>query len=167
MISLEKIWEFVSDHKFIPCVMLISLTTSCASQSLQSISPSAIQQTDSTIKDIESDSDFRKFRADLKQREIELTSPSTSRVAWLRAAPGVGYTVGRYQMNVHLYPDAASARESADQIPEDASMVTATWIARPHFFLCDRIIALYLGSDGGVTSALTELCGPRFSGFVE
>lgn len=61
---------------------------------------------------------------------------------------------------------AIQPMESADQIPADAAAVTATWIAPPHFFLCDRIIALYLGSDGTVTNALTELCGPRLSGFL-
>ena len=148
-------------------LLMLLLMTPCMSQTFDREVPapgSAVQQTDNTIKKIESDPFFQQFRADLEQRNVELTSPDISRIAWLSAAPGIGYSVGRYWMNIHLYPDAASAQENADEIPANAAAVTASWVAPPHFFLCDRIIALYLGSDEAVITALTELCGPRFSG---
>jgi len=43
----------------------------------------------------------------------------------------------------------------------------ASWIAPPNFFHRDRIIAIYLGADPSVTTALTALRGPRFAGFEQ
>ena len=125
---------------------------------------SAVEIADATIKKIESDPLFLQIRTDLEQRDVELTSPGISRIAWLSAAPGVGYRVGGYWMNVHLYPDVAAAKENAARIPEGADSGMMDWVAPPHFFRCNRII-LYLGQDQKVTTALTELCGPRFAGF--
>ena len=157
-------------YRFSVLLVQFVLLTSCVNQMVSSEIPtqrSAAQLMNGTVKDIESDALFQQFRANLEERNVELNSPDISRVAWLSAAPGAGYRVGGYWMNVHLYPDAAAAQENADRIPAGADSGMSDWVAPPHFFLCDRIIALYLGQDQKVIATLTELCGPRFAGFQQ
>jgi len=149
---------------------VLLLLTSCVNQTVSSEIPtqrSITQLVDGTVKTIESDGLFLQFRANLEERNVELTSPDISSVAWLNAAPGVAYRVGDYWMNVHLYSVAAAAQENADRIPAGADSGMSDWVAPPHFFLCDRIIALYLGQDQNVIAALTEVCGPQFAGFQQ
>lgn len=148
------------------CALL--LLTSCVNQTVNDEIPtqrSNARLADGTVKNIESDELFQEFLANLEMRNVELASPDVSRVAWLNAAPGVAYRVGDYWMNVHLYSDATAAQENADRIPVGADSGISDWVSSPHFFLCDRIIALYLGQDQNVITALTELCGPHFAGF--
>ncbi len=148
------------------------LLSACASQAgLNSQSgPSsppgpAVQPTGNSSEAREGDPLVQQFLADLQQRNIELTLPEKSRVAWLSDAPGLGYRVGPEWLHIHLYADTAAAKANADRIPADAGMGLADWVAPPHFYQCDRIIALYLGQDMSVISVLSELCGQPFAEF--
>lgn len=114
---------------------------------------------------VEHDPSVQQLLAGLQQRGIELTSPDSSRVAWLSVAPGLVYRVGPGWLHVHVYPDTSAAVANADQIPADADTGATDWVAPPNFFQCDNIIALYLGQDELVKTALTALCGSRFAGF--
>ena len=38
------------------------------------------------------------------------------------------------------------------------------WMAAPHFFRRSRVIALYLGNDPKVLSALQQVLGSQFAG---
>ena len=39
-----------------------------------------------------------------------------------------------------------------------------TWVAPPHFFHRERVVALYTGSDRALLTLLTEALGPQFAG---
>ena len=61
---------------------------------------------------------------------------------------------------------AQAAEEDASQLDQDGNPRTTmiTWIAPPHFFRKERIIALYIGDDPAVEQLLTESLGPQFAG---
>jgi len=42
--------------------------------------------------------------------------------------------------------------------------VAISWIAPPHFFHRDRLLALYVGRDTDAIALLTDLLGPQFAG---
>lgn len=105
--------------------------------------------------------------AHLRRQGIEPQPADRSAVQWLSTAPGQAYRLGAGWLHIHLYPDAAAAKASADQIPpklDEGAMRVVQWVAPPHFFRCNNLIALYLGEDAQVTTSLTEYCGPQFAG---
>ena len=61
---------------------------------------------------------------------------------------------------------AKAAEEDASQLGPDGNPRTTmiTWIAPPHFFRKERIIALYIGDDPAVVQLLAEALGPQFAG---
>lgn len=102
--------------------------------------------------------------AALRKRGIEPQLADVSRVGVLGAAPGQAYKLGAGWLHLHLYPDAGAANADACQIPRRLDNSIMDWVAPPHFFRCDNVIALYLGGDEWVIQALTELCGRQFAG---
>ena len=38
------------------------------------------------------------------------------------------------------------------------------WVAPPHFFLKGRVVVIYVGSDTGIVSLLTNVLGSQFAG---
>ena len=46
----------------------------------------------------------------------------------------------------------------------DGSISSVNWIGPPHFFLLDNVIALYIGDDETVISALLGISGESFAG---
>lgn len=61
---------------------------------------------------------------------------------------------------------ARAAKDDAARIARDGSPRTATpQPAGPvHFFLADRVLVVYVGSDPATTKLLTDLLGPQFAG---
>ena len=61
---------------------------------------------------------------------------------------------------------AAAAQADAAQIQPDGQPKTGSvaWPAPPHFFLKERVLVLYVGSDPTVLARLTDLLGPQFAG---
>ncbi|HSH77925.1 MAG TPA: hypothetical protein VLA19_05255 [Herpetosiphonaceae bacterium] len=59
-----------------------------------------------------------------------------------------------------------AAKEDADQIGPNGNPKTAmiTWVAPPHFFRKERLIAIYVGDDPAVLKLLSEVLGPQFAG---
>jgi hypothetical protein len=101
--------------------------------------------------------------ANLQQRGFVTEIQDASRVELLHDAPGQAYRLGDGWLHVHRYADAPAAQAAARRILADRSSVSSMdWVAPPHFFLCDRLIALYLGRDEQVVGALGELCAPPF-----
>ena len=51
-------------------------------------------------------------------------------------------------------------------IPDGAGTATVRvfWVAPPHFYRRDRLIALYVGSQSTLISSLTAIMGPQFAG---
>ncbi len=61
---------------------------------------------------------------------------------------------------------AAAAQADAAQIQPDGQPKTGpvVWPAPPHFFLSERVLVIYVGSDPTVLARLTDLLGPQFAG---
>ena len=101
--------------------------------------------------------------ANLQQRGFGVELLDASRVELLDDAPGQGYRLGDGWLHLHRYSDAPAARAAAARISADKSSIySVDWVAPPYFFLCDRLIVLYLGRDEQVVGALGELCAPPF-----
>lgn len=70
------------------------------------------------------------------------------------------------EIQVFNYESADAAESDASQIGPDGNPRTAmiTWIATPHFFRSEQVIALYIGDDQAVVDLLTQALGPQFAG---
>lgn len=70
------------------------------------------------------------------------------------------------EVSVFEYASAAEAQADAANITPEGNTKTTMieWVAPPHFFRKDRVIALYVGSDPAVLQALTDVMGPQFAG---
>jgi hypothetical protein len=169
---IQKSLHMVHTRTFMSCIFLL-LLVACSPNKAQETGPAetntptpAPQATASnTGERVVSHPDAMQLLAGLKRRGLEPADIRFSRVAWLRAAPGLAYRLGAGWLHVHVYPDVAAAEANAAQIPPSADTGMSEWVAAPHFFRCNAAIALYLGSDEHVTQALTEMCGPQFAGF--
>lgn len=83
------------------------------------------------------------------------------------AVPGRILVVNGEDVQVFEYANASAAQADATRVsPDGGSIGTSliTWIAPPHFFHRDRLIALYVGSNASVLSALSSALGPQFAG---
>jgi hypothetical protein len=169
---MQKDLHMVYIRTFMSCIFLL-LLAACSSNAAQGTdsagtnTPTPVPQATASEagERAMSHPDAMQLLADLRQRGLEPTEPDVSRVEWLRAAPGLAYRLGAGWLHVHAYPDVEAAEANVAQIPPSADTGMTDWVAAPHFFRCNAVIALYLGSDEHVTQALTELCGPQFAGF--
>ena len=74
-------------------------------------------------------------------------------------------------INVFVYADAASAAREAGWFSADASGITTEngaalilWVATPHLFLKENLLALYVGDTDPLLAALVDLLGPQIAG---
>jgi len=76
------------------------------------------------------------------------------------------YRVNGDDLQLYEYRDAPAAAKEASRVSPDGSIGGSMpmWIAPPHFFRKDRVIAIYLGSNAKVLSALTQSIGAQFAG---
>ena len=77
------------------------------------------------------------------------------------------FTVEVADLQVYEYRSTASAQKEAARVAADGMSVgtaMVTWMAPPHFFRKQRLIAVYIGSDARVLRALTDALGPQFAG---
>lgn len=76
------------------------------------------------------------------------------------------YRVEGDDMQVYEYKSIAAAAKEAARVAPDGSIGGSMpmWIAPPHFFHKDRVIALYLGSNPKVLGELIKTLGPQFAG---
>jgi hypothetical protein len=75
-------------------------------------------------------------------------------------------SVNDHPVQLFEYPDAASAQREASQVSTDAAMVRgkpAAWDGVPHLFRKDAFIALYVGTNVSVRSALEGHFGKPFA----
>ncbi len=100
----------------------------------------------------------------MKQRGIALDNPHESRAAFLYPVPGVVYEMGREGLYIHLFPSAQDADRRARQMPTEMTPSVIDWINKPHFYRCQSMIVLYLGTNAQITQALAEYCGTEFAG---
>ena len=70
-------------------------------------------------------------------------------------------------VQVFEYPDEQSARADAAQISADGGRVWNSlilWIAPPHFYRQERVLALYVGDRPDIKATLERLLGRQFAG---
>ena len=82
------------------------------------------------------------------------------------AATGRVIAVNGEDVQVFEYPDAATAEQDAAQIAPDGSISTMmiSWMATPHFYRSDRLIALYVGDNAAIVELLNTVLGEQFTG---
>ena len=80
---------------------------------------------------------------------------------------GTAVCIGTDTLQVYGYIDHEAALAAASRIdrddPSNVGTAHVTWNGRPRFWLRDRIIVLYLGSDAATDAALRQLLGPPFA----
>jgi hypothetical protein len=80
--------------------------------------------------------------------------------------------IGDADVQVHEFGSDALASGAASGVSDtgstiklpDGSVSSVLWIAPPHFFLIENVIALYTGDDAAVLSALLAIAGDSFAG---
>jgi hypothetical protein len=83
----------------------------------------------------------------------------------VRLSGGPLTTAADLQLFEYSSPSAASA--DAKQIRPDGSGNATTivdWVAPPHFFLKERVLVIYVGSDTAIVSLLSSVLGSQFAG---
>lgn len=71
------------------------------------------------------------------------------------------------EVQVFEFGDANASREAAESVSPNGSSVGTTivsWLATPHFYKTDNLIALYVGDDPAVMKLLETYLGPQFAG---
>ena len=71
------------------------------------------------------------------------------------------------EVQVFEFADANASREAAESVsPSGSSIgtVMVSWLATPHFYKTDNLIALYVGDDPAVMKLLETYLGPQFAG---
>lgn len=70
------------------------------------------------------------------------------------------------EAQVYEYETAQAAASEAKRVNPDGSIGTSMpmWIAPPHFFRKEKLIVLYLGTDGKTLDTLREVLGAQFAG---
>jgi hypothetical protein len=80
-------------------------------------------------------------------------------------------------VQIFEYTDEAAAVKDVGRVSPDGSMIRGgvdrnglermtmySWLAPPHFYRRERVIALYVGSDPAILGPLERVMGPQFAG---
>ena len=79
------------------------------------------------------------------------------------SGPALGVLWAEGWLHLHLFPSAQIAQVRVDSIAHELPHPIIDWVAPPHFFRCEAVIALYLGDDARVIETLTGVCGAPFA----
>lgn len=83
------------------------------------------------------------------------------------SVPARVYTVDGDDLQLYEFPTAESAQAAAATVSASGGSIgtsSMSWLAPPHFFHKDRLIANYLGSSSKTLAALETILGPQFAG---
>jgi hypothetical protein len=83
------------------------------------------------------------------------------------AVPGRDMIVGAEHVQVLAYGSAAEAQADADLVDPAGSSVgisMVSWMAPPHFYLRDNLIAIYVGFDDEIAHLFDQALGVPFAG---
>lgn len=75
--------------------------------------------------------------------------------------------IGDDDLQLYEFATAAEAEQAAAQVaPGGGSIGTVSmhWMAPPHFFRKERLIAIYIGSNARTLAELERILGPQFAG---
>ena len=106
----------------------------------------------------------------LRERGFHVEMEGESSLPFLTGLSTVMLVDGE-EVEVFVYPDAASAAREAGWFSADASSITTEngamsflWVATPHLFLKGDLLALYIGDSEPILAALVSLLGPQIAG---
>ena len=83
------------------------------------------------------------------------------------SVPGQVLVVNGGDVQVYAYDSAELAAVEVAMVSPDGTTIGLTsvmWIEPPHFYSDGPFLALYVGSDASIKSALTDVMGDRFAG---
>ena len=83
------------------------------------------------------------------------------------APQGQILTVNGEDVQAFEFPSTEEANAVAETVSADGSSIGTSmvgWVAPPHFYKTGKLIVIYVGSDGGVISALQAAMGSQFAG---
>ena len=70
------------------------------------------------------------------------------------------------EVQSYNYESASAAKSEASKIGPDGNPKGSQifWVEPPHFYIRERVLVVYVGSEPQVTGLLTRLFGPQFAG---
>jgi membrane-associated protease RseP (regulator of RpoE activity) len=80
---------------------------------------------------------------------------------------GTVLSVNGQDVQAFEYASAAAAEAEAKTVSSDGGTigtVSVSWVATPHFYRRERVIALYVGDNAGVKTDLERVLGSQFAG---
>jgi len=83
------------------------------------------------------------------------------------AVPAHIFTADGEDLQLYEFASAAEAERAAAQVDARGSTIGTTkmsWLAPPHFFRKDRVIAIHLGYSASTRAALERVMGKPFAG---
>lgn len=85
---------------------------------------------------------------------------------WLTLNDRENISVYFYETDKEMEEDAAYIHASGLSYHNKDKSVEISWSSLPHFYKTDNIIVLYVGESNEMISALEELIGHQFAGYV-
>ena len=137
---------------------------STAGRALEVVRPAPVQRPTVVVRGVADAPAVVDLVGALRERGVAPEIADVSRIEFLTDAPGQAYRIGDGWLNLHLYPTAAAARAKTTAVQDGLANPAVDWVAPPHAFHCERLIAIYFGTDDRVTRALTERCGAQIAG---
>ena len=137
---------------------------STAGRAVEAVRPAPVQQPTVIVRGVADAPPVVDLVGALSKRGMAPEIADVSRIEFLSDAPGQAYQIGDSWLNLHLYPTAAAAKAKRTAVQAGLANPAVDWVAPPHAFQCERLIAIYFGTDDRVTRALMERCGAQIAG---
>jgi len=82
------------------------------------------------------------------------------------SVPATVYAVDGDDLQVYEYASASAAETDAAKVAPNGAIGTSMpmWVAPPHFFRRDNVVAIYLGSSPKTIGVLRQILGQQFAG---
>lgn len=108
------------------------------------------------------------LRSALEAKHIEGLNKDSEKIASPLFEPmGYAIRVHKDEIQTYAYGNTAKAEEAMKKIQKDGTPTDQPgwkWEDSPHFFRNGNFIAIYLGNDANVTTALEEILGKQIAG---
>jgi len=104
--------------------------------------------------------------AALRSEGVELKEVETLEQPFF-SVPAHVFTANGEDLQLYEFASAADAERAAANVDPRGSTIGTTkmsWLAAPHFYRTDRIIAIHLGDSAATRSALERVLGKPFAG---
>ncbi len=85
---------------------------------------------------------------------------------WLTIDTEENMSVYFYETDKEMEEDASYINKSGFSYNNKDKSVEISWASLPHFYKTDNIIVLYVGESNEIISALEEIIGQQFAGYL-